>query len=57
MKTLKRAFENLFTNAKSAEEKELTKMYRAWTVEREKAAKYGSHHVAEIDAIFSRAGL
>jgi predicted P-loop ATPase len=57
MKTLMRAFENLFTNAKSTEEKELTKMYRAWTVEREKAAKYGPHHVAEIDAIFSRAGL
>lgn len=57
MKTLKRAFENLFTIATSEEEKERRHMYRAWTIEREKAAKYGHHHVAEIDAIFSRAGL
>lgn len=57
METLKSAFVNLFTNATSAEEKERRQMYRAWSVEREKAAKYGSHHVAEIDAIFSRAGL
>lgn len=57
MKTLKRALENLFTNATSAEEKFRRDMYRAWTVEREKAARYGHHHVAEVDAIFSRAGL
>jgi hypothetical protein len=57
MKTLMRAFENIFTSATSAKEKERREMYRAWTEEREKAARYGSHHVAEIDAIFSRAGL
>ena len=57
MKMLKRAFENFFTSATSVEEKERREMYRAWSVEREKAAKYGHHHVAEIDAIFSRAGL
>ena len=57
MKTLKRAFENLFTSAKSTEEKERREMYRAWNIEREKAARYGHHHVAEIDAIFSRSGL
>ena len=57
MKTLKRALENLFTSATSAAEKERREMYHAWSVEREKAARYGSHHVAEIDAIFSRAGL
>lgn len=57
MKTLKRVFENLFTNAKSEKEKNHSDMYRAWMREREKAAQYGHHHVAEIDAIFSRAGL
>jgi hypothetical protein len=57
MKTLMRAFENLFTSVTNAEERERREMYRAWTAEREKAARYGSHHVAEIDAIFSRAGL
>ena len=57
MKTLKRALENFFTSATSAEEKERRQMYRAWSVERERAARYGSHHVAEVDAIFSRAGL
>lgn len=57
MKTLKRAFENLFTSATSAEEKERRKIYRVWSIEREKAARYGHHHVAEIDAIFSRSGL
>ena len=57
MKTLKRAFENFFTSVTSADEKERRQMYRAWSVEREKAARYGSHHVAEVDAIFSRAGL
>ena len=57
MKTLKRAIENLFTNATSEEEKARREMYRAWNIEREKAARYGHHHVAEIDAIFSRAGI
>ena len=57
MKTLKRALENLFTNATSEEEKARRDMYRAWNIEREKAARYGHHHVAEIDAIFSRSGI
>jgi hypothetical protein len=57
MKTLKRAFENLFTSVTNAEEKERREMYRVWSVEREKAARYGHHHVQEIDAIFSRSGL
>ena len=57
MKSLKRVFENLFTNATSEEEKARRAMHRAWAAEREKAAKYGPHHVQEIDAIFSRAGL
>ena len=57
MKTLKRAFENLFTSATSTEEKERRDMYRTWMIEREKAARYGHHHVQEIDAIFTRSGL
>jgi hypothetical protein len=57
MKTLKRAFENLFTIVTSEEEKNRREMYRTWAVEREKAAKFGDHHVQEIDAIFSRSGL
>ena len=57
MKTLKRVLENFFTSAKSEEEKERREMYRNWAIEREKAARYGHHHVQEIDAIFSRAGL
>ena len=57
MKSLKRVFENLFTNATSEEEKARRAMHRAWQKEREKAAQYGPHHVQEIDAIFSRAGI
>jgi hypothetical protein len=57
MKTLMRKIENFFTNATSEEEKARREMYRAWNIEREKAARYGHHHVAEIDAIFSRSGL
>ena len=57
MKTLKRAFENLFTIVTSEEEKARRDMYRTWAVEREKAARFGDHHVQEIDAIFSRSGL
>jgi hypothetical protein len=57
MKTLMRAFENLFTSATSTKEKENRDVYREWTRQRELAAKFGHSHVAEIDAIFSRAGL
>lgn len=57
MKSLKRVFVNLFTTATSEEEKARRAMHRAWQKEREKAAQYGPHHVQEIDAIFSRAGL
>jgi hypothetical protein len=57
MKSLKRAFENLFTNATSEDEKAIRAMNREWTKQREAAAKFGPHHVQEIDAIFSRAGL
>jgi hypothetical protein len=57
MKTLMRKIENLFTNATSEEEKSRRAMHRAWMVERERAARYGPHHVQEIDAIFTRAGL
>jgi len=57
MKTLMRKFENLFTNATSEEEKNRRAMHREWTIEREKAAQFGPHHVHEIDAIFARAGL
>jgi hypothetical protein len=57
MKTIMRKIENFFTNATSEEEKSRRAMHRAWMVEREKAAKYGPHHVQEIDAIFTRAGL
>lgn len=57
MKTLKRAFENLFTSATSTEEKERREMYREWQRERESAARFGASHVQEIDAIFTRAGL
>jgi hypothetical protein len=57
MKTLKRAFVNLFTTATSEEEKARRAMHREWTIEREKAAQFGPHHVHEIDAIFARAGL
>lgn len=57
MKTLKRAFENLFTGAKSQEERDKQDMYREWQKERNAAAKFGASHVQEIDAIFSRAGL
>lgn len=49
--------EKLFTNATSEEEKARRAMHRAWQKEREKAAQYGPHHVQEIDAIFSRAGI
>lgn len=55
MKTLKRAFENLFTSATS-EEKESRAVYREWQRERQAAAQFGASHVAEIDAIFSRHG-
>lgn len=55
MKTLKRAFENIFTKSATSEtEKVYRDMYRAWINEREKAAQYGQHHVDEIDAIFHR---
>lgn len=57
MKTLKRAFENLFTNATSENEKDRRAMYREWQRERESAARFGASHVQEIDAIFTRAGL
>jgi hypothetical protein len=57
MKSLKRVFENLFTNATSEDEKAIRAMHREWTKQREAAAKFGPHHVQEIDAIFSRAGL
>ena len=48
MKTLKRAFENLFTNATSESEK----IYREWDRQRSKAL--GPSDLAEIDAIFAR---
>lgn len=48
MKTLKRAFENLFTNTTS----ETEKIYRDWDYMRSKAL--GPSDLAEIDAIFSR---
>jgi|DEB0MinimDraft_6_1074348.scaffolds.fasta_scaffold06040_2 hypothetical protein len=57
MKTIMRTIENLFTNATSEEEKAIRAMNREWTKQREAAAKFGPHHVQEIDAIFSRAGL
>jgi hypothetical protein len=57
MKTLKRAFENLFTTVTSEDEKSRRAMYREWQREREIAARFGSSHVQEIDAIFTRAGL
>lgn len=53
---IKRAFGNLFTSATS-EEKELKSVYKEWDKERRRAAQFGPNHVAEIDAIFSRAGL
>jgi len=56
MKTLKRAFENLFTNVTN-EEKEIKNQYKHWDRERAHAAQFGPSHVAEIDAIFSRNGL
>lgn len=56
MKTLKRAFENLFTNVTSVNEKNDKSVYREWTRQREAAARFGHSHVQEIDAIFSRAG-
>ena len=56
MKRLKSVFVNFFTSAKSAEEKMNQDIYREWTKQRSLAAKYGPHHVDEIDAIFSRAG-
>jgi hypothetical protein len=57
MKSLKSVFVNLFTSATSAEEKESRDAYREWTKQRELAARFGHSHVAEIDAIFTRAGL
>lgn len=57
MKSLKSVFVNLFTSATSTDEKENKDMYREWTRQRELAAKFGHSHVAEIDAIFTRAGL
>jgi hypothetical protein len=55
MKTLKRAFENIFTNAKSeCEDTSNRKVYREWEIQRKAAARFGHSHVAEIDAIFSR---
>jgi hypothetical protein len=57
MKTIMRKIENLFTNAISDEEKAIRAMNREWTKQREAAARFGPHHVQEIDAIFSRAGL
>lgn len=48
MKTLKRAFENFFTNATSKNEK----IYREW--DRQRAKAIGPNDLAEIDAIFSR---
>lgn len=48
MKTLKRAFENLFTNATSESEK----IYREW--DRQRARALGPSDLAEIDAIFAR---
>ena len=48
MKTLKRAFENLFTNATS----DNAKIYREW--DRQRARAIGPSDLAEIDAIFSR---
>ena len=57
MKSTMRTIENLFTNATSEEEKAIRAMNREWTKQREAAAKFGPHHVQEIDAIFSRAGL
>jgi len=55
MKTLKRAFGNVFTNAKS-EDDDISnkKVYREWEIQRKAAARFGHSHVAEIDAIFSR---
>jgi hypothetical protein len=57
MKTIMRKIENLFTNAISDEERAIRAMNREWTKQREAAARFGPHHVQEIDAIFSRAGL
>ena len=57
MKTIMTKIEKLFTNATSEEEKAIRAMNREWTKQREAAARFGPHHVQEIDAIFSRNGL
>jgi len=57
MKTLMRAFENVFTSAKSTNEESNKDVYREWTKQRNAAAQFGPNHVAEIDAIFSRNGF
>lgn len=48
MKTLKRAFENIFTNRTTKTEN----IYRQW--DRMRANALGPSDLAEIDAIFSR---
>lgn len=39
---------------KSPQEKQIKALYREWDRQREKAAPYGTSHMNEIDAIFSR---
>lgn len=38
----------------TAQERKVKAIYRAWDRERAAAGRYGSNHVNEIDAIFSR---
>jgi hypothetical protein len=54
MKTPKEVFENFFTKATNLEGKNTKSMYREWNKQRDRASSFGSNHVAEIDAIFSR---
>ena len=39
---------------KSPQQKQIKALYREWDRQREEASPYGSSHLNEIDAIFSR---
>lgn len=51
MKTISSLLSGIFSNKATSEN---ANIHSIWAVERERAAKFGPSHVAEIDAIFSR---
>lgn len=51
---MKKIRELIHKKRPTAQEREVKAIYRAWDRERAAARRYGSTHVNEVDAIFSR---